>query len=85
MSDKMRRRLVGYLGTCQTPECGRAHGYFCVRCHHYVSTCLCSVGACACRLADGTPDDSGWASKGERKAVREKLLAAQEANHANQN
>ena len=63
----MVKRLVGFLGSCPTPECGGAAGYFCVLCRHYVEDCLCSPGGCAC------PDDNGWASIGERKMIREKL------------
>lgn len=66
-------RLVGFLYSCETPECGGVDGYFCVRCRHYVTDCRCSRGWCECRLPDGTCDDSGWASKGERRFIKVKL------------
>lgn len=65
----MKRRLIGFLYSCSTPYCGGVDGYFCVRCRHYVSTCLCKFnsGGCSC----GT--DEYWASAGERKMLRQKL------------
>lgn len=60
-------KLVGFLYSCSTPYCGGVDGYFCVRCRHYVMDCLCTPSQCAC------PDDEGWASTGERRAVLAKL------------
>lgn len=65
-------KRVGYLGSCGTPLCGAVNGYFCVRCKHYVSDCLCSPGYCLCA------NDEGWASGGERRAVLEKLAGTKE-------
>lgn len=64
-----KKRLVGFLGSCGTPYCGGIIGYFCVRCHRYVSDCRCSPASCACH------DSKGWACAGERPAVRAALAA----------
>ena len=61
----MKRKLIGWLGSCSTPYCGAVYGYFCVRCRHFVETCACgdSGDGCPC------PDRKGWAGKGERRQV----------------
>ncbi len=65
-------KLVGFLYSCSTPECGGVSGYFCVKCRHYCSKCACgsNTGGCACA---GTDYQKYWASTGERKMMREKL------------
>jgi hypothetical protein len=68
-------KRVGFLESCSTYDCGSVHGYFCVRCRHYVATCRCTPGWCDCRTTDGKVDDSGWAGTGERSMVRERVEA----------
>lgn len=63
-----KRKLVGFLGSC-TEVCGGVHGYFCVRCRHYLVDCRCTPAHCECG------DSQGWASQGERKVIRAALEA----------
>jgi len=70
----IRGKLVGYLGNCGTPYCGGIFGYFCVKCRRYVAECRCGDYSRGCSC----PEDKNnryWAGPGERKVLRELLLA----------
>jgi len=66
-------RLVGFLGSCGTPYCGSIEGYFCVKCHRYVSECRCGSNNRGCKCNNL----AYWASNGERKICRHNLLLAE--------
>jgi len=68
-------RRIGYLGSCPSPYCGGIHGYFCMKCRHYVTTCRCGFNEGGCQCEE---EDYGmwWAGQGDQRMKELELAKA---------